>query len=408
MIDISVWLDKRRKTQKGWPIKLVALDRGKRVIISTGLYTQGDLVGGEFQPGEDGYKMKNVTLSRIKNMAYEAVLVLGEKKMTPAGLTRYLSDAIKGKKTHSFLEYAEEYIGHITREGTKRTYMTMYNKVKAYDETVSIEDIDVAWLKNFETSMKKNGYRPNYYGQIERSIRAVFNYCIDREYTTNYPFRRFKTKSEKTIKRNLTLEQLRTLRDYPCEPYQVIYRDLFMLMVYMMGINAVDLFSLPRPSGLKAGTVIQYKRTKVGEKNSGVVKVKIEPEALEIIEKYKGVRHLLNILEDHGRDYKNFLHHMNDGLKLIGPMKRSGRGGKKEREPLFPDLTSYWARHTWATMAAKCKVSVDLIGKALGHAESRVTDIYIEWDNEDIERANRTVIDYINSDKKENTGSPSC
>jgi hypothetical protein len=47
-----------------------------------------------------------------------------------------------------------------------------------------------------------------------RNIRAVFNYCIDENVTTNYPFRKFTIKKEETPKRAITVEQLRQLRDY--------------------------------------------------------------------------------------------------------------------------------------------------------------------------------------------------
>ena len=94
---------------------------------------------------------------------------------------------------------------------------------------------------------------------------------------------------------------------------------------------------------------------------------------------------------------------MNDALKQIGEVKRSGLGGKKERRPLFPDLTSYWSRHTWATIAASIDVPKDIIGRALGHswACNTVTDIYIDFDDAKIDKANRQVIDFLNSYARE-------
>lgn len=65
------------------------------------------------------------------------------------------------------------------------------------------------------TTMKVNAYAIHL-----RNIRAVFNYCINEEYTTLYPFRKFKIKKEATRKRCLSVEQLRILRDYKCEEYQ--------------------------------------------------------------------------------------------------------------------------------------------------------------------------------------------
>lgn len=76
---------------------------------------------------------------------------------------------------------------------------------------------------------------------------------------------------------------------------------------------------------------------------------------MKIIEKYRGKDWLINILDEYG-NYKDFLHRMGIGLKQIGPVIRTGLGGKKNREPIFPEISSYWARHTWATIAAELDI----------------------------------------------------
>lgn len=75
----------------------------------------------------------------------------------------------------------------------------------------------------------------------------------------------------------------------------------------------------------------EYKRAKTGKLYS----IKVEPEAQDIIEKYKGKDYLLNIMDEYG-NYKDFLHRMGIGLKQIGETERKGLGGKKSRNPLFP------------------------------------------------------------------------
>ena len=137
----------------------------------------------------------------------------------------------------------------------------------------------------------------------------------------------------------------------------------------------------------------EYKRAKTGKLYS----VKVEPEAMDIIEKYKGKSYLLNIMDEY-RNYKDFLHRMGIGLKQIGKLERKGLGGKKIRTPLFPDLSSYWTRHTWATIASELDIPKEVIAHALGHswANSTTTDIYIRFDNKKVDEANRKVIDYVN------------
>ena len=264
------------------------------------------------------------------------------------------------------------------------------NRIFAFDKYCTFDTMNKDWLMRFEQWMKEGGMKTNAYAIHLRNIRAVFNYAIDEEYTTLYPFRRFTIKKEETRKRNLTVEQLRTLRDYPCEEYQKKYRDIFLLMFYLIGINAADLF-LARKKDVVNGR-LEYKRAKTGKLYS----ILIQPEAQAIIDRYAGTgEYLLNVMDDYA-NYKDFLHRMNLGLRQIGEMKRSGRGGKKERQPLFPDISSYWSRHTWATLASQLDTPKDVISEALGHEYgSSTTSIYINFNREKVDQANRKVIDFF-------------
>ena len=86
---------------------------------------------------------------------------------------------------------------------------------------------------------------------------------------------------------------------------------------------------------------------------------------------------------------------MDKALKQIGPVERHGLGGKKTRHPLFPDLSQYWCRHTWATIAAELDIPKETIAAGLGHGGNTVTDIYIRFDLRKVDEANRRVIDYV-------------
>lgn len=99
---------------------------------------------------------------------------------------------------------------------------------------------------------------------------------------------------------------------------------------------------------------------------------------------------------DEYKDYMNFSHRMGIALKEIGEMKRVGKGGKKVHIPVFPEISSYWSRHTWATFAAELDIPKETISEALGHSMgSKVTSIYINFDRKKVDEANRKVIDYL-------------
>jgi len=354
---------------------------------------------GLFNKKEKDYKRKNVVLGGILNKVERVIVGLEEegKRISDKKMREEVSSILGSGNTARakpkfFIDYLDEFVSHKKNEGTKTVYATTRNKLLEYDSKCTFESMDKKWFEKFEEWMADT-MKVNAYAIHLRNIRAVFNYCIDEEYTTLYPFRKFQIKKEETRKRSLTVEQLRILRDYPCEEYQEKYRDLFMLMFYLIGINASDLF-LAKKKDVVNGR-LEYKRNKTGRLYS----IKIEPEAQEIIDRYSGSEekgYLLNVMDGYS-NYKDFLHRMGIGLKRIGEIERKGLGGKKIIQPMFPNLSSYWSRHTWATVAASLDIPKEIIAHALGHswADGTTTDIYIRFDNRKIDNANRRVIDYV-------------
>lgn len=399
MAFISLYLDTRREKKGGlYPLKVNIRHKGK-FLLSTGFSVTPDKwTGSEFTNKVENYKTKNASLRKLLNDIENTIFRLemdGKLKDMPDKVLKgILEKCLPGfvpEKTKLFIDYLSDFTDLKEKPGTKTVYTTTLNKILEFDRTCTFDTMTLDWLRRFEKWMKDSGMKTNAYAIHLRNIRAVFNYAIDEEITTLYPFRKFKIKKEETAKRCLTPEQVALLRGYDCEEHQKRYRDIFMLMFYLIGINAVDLFNLKQ---LVNGR-IEYNRAKTGKLYS----IKVEPEAMEIIERYKGDNWLLNVLDTYS-NYQDFLHRMDVGLKQIGPVVRKGLGGRKEREPLFPDISSYWARHTWATIAAGLDIPKETISAALGHEiGSDVTSIYIKFDQKKIDEANRKVIDYLNSIK---------
>lgn len=248
------------------------------------------------------------------------------------------------------------------------------------------EDITKDWLAGFDRFLSRTSPKKNARNIHLRNIRAVFNDALDDEITTAYPFRRFKIRPVATPKRSLSVEQLRTLITYPCEPIVAKYVDYFVLSFMLIGINMIDLLHLESVSNGR----VEYNRSKT----SRLYSIKLEPEARELIDKHRGKKHLLDALDKYS-DHKDFVRRMNENLRKVGDMERVGRGGRKLRKPLFPSLSSYWARHTWATIAASLEIPKETIAAALGHGGNTVTDIYIDFDRKKVDEANRRVLDWV-------------
>lgn len=392
MANVRFYLDIRREKKDGkYPIKIYIKHYNHFLVSTEYSSTKENWLGYEYSSKEPNYKTRNALLRSIIGKVERKLFELEDASKLQSLSDKQLKKIIEGAlfnedKPKNFLFYFDEFVALKMNEGTKSIYKTTRNKLLSFDPNCTFDSMDKMWLTSFEKWMAKT-MKVNAYAIHFRNIRSVFNYAIDEDVTTLYPFRKFKIKSEETRKRSLTVEQLRTLRDYPCEQYQERYRDIFMLMFYLIGVNAVDLFTAKK---LVNGR-LEYKRAKTGKLYS----IKVEPEAMEIIERYKGKDYLLNVLDEY-RNYKDFLHRMGIGLKQIGGTERKGLGGKKIRKPLFADLSSYWARHTWATIAASLDIPKETIAAALGHQiGSPVTSIYIDFDQKKVDKANREVINFI-------------
>ena len=300
-----------------------------------------------------------------------------------------------------FLSYYIKCMESKKKPSTVSSYNQALNNLKKFDpklEEKTFEDIDLKYINRLDAWFESRNISVNARAVYYRNIKAVFNSAINDEITDNYPFRRFKIKKTSTKKRNLSVEELRLLRDFPIQDeWQKKYRDIFMLMFYLRGINAADLFRL-KPSDIRLGR-LNYTRAKTGKPYS----VKIEPEAKKIMAKYKGKQYILDICdgakteEEVDAKYKGFLHRMDRGLKKIGTYKIVGRGGKREVKPILPFLSQYWCRHTAATIMSELDIPNETIAAALGHEHgNKVTNIYIEYNEKKVDDANRKLIDFVN------------
>lgn len=401
----SVYVDGRRPAANGeYPIYIrVYDDLAKSTIkFSTGLTSPVVFKGREFPSSIPNADILTARLNDVCRMVMQVCLAspdcsVQKLKMDVASLL--------GRRIQNKPQYFVDYIKLMMesknfKSKTRILYEQTYKKVMGYDAKATFDTIDYNWLMGYE----------KFYGHMTingraisiRNIRAVFNWAIDNGYTTpdKYPFRKYKIKKEQTRKRCLSLHQLRLLRDYPVEEWQEEYRDIFMLQFYLVGASISDVLELRK---LTDGRCV-YHRKKTGR----LYDIEVQPEAMNIINKYRGKGFLINPL-DRYKNGDNYIAHMNNALKKIGVCHkyRDAHGNTRyEYDSLFPELTTHWARHTWATIAASIDIPKETIGKALGHYEwdNTTTDIYISFDNRKIDEANRKVIDFVNSDIQQSAG----
>lgn len=411
MSSFRLYLDMRSPRKDGtFPLK-IAVHHRKTFMLNLKVYTTPDnLIENEVIIPDNHARQKSLNfyiqgrLTHIESTLNKLRLLGSLNNLSDAELKKMLDceqALVEEDAPVLFMDHWRQFVTTKTK-GTQRLYGLTEAKLRSYckPELLMFDDITVNWLRNFDRWMSQS-CSANTRSIHMRNIRAVFNDAIDYEVIEQnlYPFRKFKIKSEKTRKRSLSVEELRALMNHPCEPHQEKYRDIFMLIFYLVGINIVDLLGLKKLQGDR----VEYKRAKTGRLYS----IKVEPEALKIIEKYRGKDFLLSFSDIYS-NYMDFARKLNKNLKEIGTLeilpRKNGRPGKKEYKGLFPELTTYWARHTWATIAAGLDIPKETIAAALGHGGNTVTDIYIDFDQRKVDEANRKVIDYLNADKEKCAG----
>lgn len=388
MASTKLYLDLRNKAKDGMGTVVVMLTNYQTsASIGTGIRVSPNEWNGSHVSKRDDAAMLNIRLAEIKNDIDLQIIQLSFErdisKMTASQLKTIITSKKEGetKSSQTVSAMFDEYLEQDLSAGTKGLYLATKAKIEKYaGKQMLIEDINYKWLIGFEKFLAKtrgvNGRAIDL-----RNLRAVCNYAVNTGVVSDYAFQKFSVKQEPTKKRSISIEKLRELYRYPCKGYSAVYRDYFFLMFFLIGVNAKDLF-LAKPNTMVNGR-FEYSRSKTGKQYS----IKVEPEAAELLKQYKGKNYLVEVM-DHVKEYKNFLHGMNDALGMIGAVETG--------EPIIPDLTSYYARHTWATLAYEVGIPVDVISQALGHSMgNRTTLIYIKPNQKKVDDANRRVIDYL-------------
>lgn len=381
-------------------MKLCIVKKGKSALIPLGVLLfprQWDKQAQRISNHPNKLALNNYILNRCmvaNNLIFRLVETGEMKDLSVTELKSRIESELNPKPDNNGnrIIFENEFVkfANMKKESTKACYMHTYGRMKAFCSTLSelgFDDINREWLMRFDFWLSENGSPSKNARNIHmRNIRAVFNSAIDDELITCYPFRKFKIKPVATAKRSLTVEELRSLFSADVEPHVKKYIDCFKLIFFLIGINVIDLCHLKKIHNGR----IEYYRSKTNRYYS----VKVEPEALDIIDRYRGRNQLLDILDRYS-NHKDYLHRLNDNLQKIGKVECVGRNGRKVYKPLFPELTTYWARHSWATIAASLEIPKETIAAALGHGGNTVTDIYIDFDRKKVDEANRKVIDWV-------------
>lgn len=402
MATLKLYLDTRSAKQDGtYPLKIALTHRSRTAYYGIGVYltqAQWDARGQRVIGTPQREQYNRHIANRLAAFDSELLKIIdsGEAhNLNVLELKNKIARILDGKdiERDTFNNAFAAKIDTLVSQRNKELYQQTLKTVNEFTggKKLTFEDITPEWLTKYNAWRADNAPSQNARNIDLRNIRAVINYARRKQLTNYYPFLAYRIKHVETRKRSLAIDTVRDIFNWEVQPHQVRYLDYFKLIFFLIGINLVDLAKLKRKDYIDGR--IRYQRSKGGR----VYDIKVEPEAAAIIKKYRSKvkkEYLLDIMDTRD-NYKSFSDIMNENLKRIGTW-HIGKRGKVDVEPIRKELTVYWARHTWATIARnECNISRDDIRLSLGHGEKTVTDIYINEDLGRIDAANRKVIDCI-------------
>lgn len=244
--------------------------------------------------------------------------------------------------------------------------------------SLMMADLTPGLIRGYERWLLGRGIKPNTSACYMRSLRSVLNRCGA---DGSMLFKEVRTGKESTRKRAVDEDTLQRIKNTPLRQrnFLALARDAFLFSIMAMGMPFIDLVHL-RKSYVKDGFIV-YNRKKTGRR----VTVKMEPCMQEIIDRYskEDSPYLFPLLRSGSdKEYRSMLCRYNRALaKLTDILGLSLR------------LTSYTARHTWASMAYRKGIPLAVISKALGHSSPVTTLAYLkEIDDTAIEQANKCLL----------------
>jgi len=316
--------------------------------------------------------------------AYELKRKLRRSKAKNASVIKYFDEVILRLQITGKIKNAEIY------KDTKR------NILKHASKELQFSDIDYLFLNRFEEHLTAAGKGLNTIYLYLRTLRALLNKAIKEEVCAEkyYPFKRFslsKYSSIKTSKRAIKKEDMKKLAevDLKDHPHLGDARNYFLFSFYCRGINFIDLAHL-KWKDQQGGRLI-YTRKKTAE----LFNLELMAPAKSILQYYKPLTdkgessYIFPILNDgHVKPVTIYnrltkmLRKFNRDLKELGVLAK-----------VSSNLTSYVARHSYATIMKQMGVSTTVISQAMGHSSEKVTAVYLDsFANELVDEASKAIL----------------
>lgn len=321
------------------------------------------------------------------------------EEFTATSLINEQKEAIQAKTVEEFYQTIIYELRDKEQIGNSYAYLNSYNTLRNFNRGAKLNytfsHIDVSFCKKFEDWMRSKGNKDTTISYQMRTLRAAFNKAIEAKIVARdkNPFLEYKLSHlrTKTMKRALTKKDILKIINTDCSERSKLTQlahDVFTFSYLCGGISFVDIANLS-PNNLVDGRLI-YQR----QKTHGNINLILSKEAQQLINKYKSYQqeatYLFPIL--HGKRHITPMQKSNRIHKVCHQINQALRALAKELH-ISAEVTTYVARHSFATILKKSGVNIGIISQALGHQDIKTTQIYLsKFDNEQVDEAMKNLL----------------
>ncbi len=317
-----------------------------------------------------------------------------KREYTP---TTLIEAIVPVQKARTVGELFNEYIAQLKDEGRLGYALSVQqvcNSLLKYKGHLDIyfSEIDVNWLKAYESWLRCCKLADNTIGIRFRTLRAVYNSALAEGLVKAdcYPFKKYKVSKlhKETAKRAITKEQVKQVIDYDVSGarfYKKLAVDMFAFSYLMGGINFTDMAFLT-DKNVEGGRLVY-----VRQKTKKLIMLPLQEKAVEIMNRYRSSQRkfIFPILDERERTLRQIRNRIYDVLDNVnGYLKEIGKELGVELK-----ISSYVARHSYATVLKRSGVSTSVISESLGHSSERVTQIYLDsFENKQLNDAMKNLL----------------
>lgn len=297
-------------------------------------------------------------------------------------------------------DFIEEQINHLRDEqrfGTANNYEKTMRSFMNFigNRPLTIKNMSKQLISEYNLYLVKRGLMRNSISFYMRNMRATYNKAAKQKIVKREElFTEVYTGIDKTRKRAVDENVIKKMYKLKLEQGSVLAfaRDIFIFSYCMRGMSFVDIAYL-RKSDID-GKVVRYCRRKTGQ----LLSVKIEESMRTIINRYNDESsiYVFPIIrsEDKGESYKQYRSAINIYNRLLKELS--------DRIGISDGLSSYTARHSWATEARRHNIPISVISAGMGHSSELITQIYLKSIEDDVvDNANAEIIGELTIDKEE-------